>query len=56
MHGLITRVDRLMTNADGATVLEYAFIASIISIAAVGLWVKIGSWVAGVFSTLAGAF
>jgi Flp pilus assembly pilin Flp len=44
-----------MENAAGVTVLEYAFIAGIISIAAVSLWTIIGSWLAGVFGTVAGA-
>jgi Flp pilus assembly pilin Flp len=55
MQGLIARFYRLSTSVAGATVIEYAFIASIISIAAVALWTTIGTWLASVFSTVAGA-
>jgi Flp pilus assembly pilin Flp len=51
----MTRFDRLSRNTEGTTVLEYAFIAGIISIAAVSLWIQIGDWVKGVFERLAGA-
>jgi Flp pilus assembly pilin Flp len=55
MQDLVARFYRLSTNVAGASVIEYAFIASIISIAAVALWTTIGSWLAGVFGTVAGA-
>ena len=53
MQRIVAHSDRLIRNTAGATVLEYSFIAGIISIAAVALWTIIGGWVNGIFGTLA---
>jgi Flp pilus assembly pilin Flp len=55
MQRIVAHSDRLIRNTAGTTVLEYAFIAGIISIAAIALWATIGGWVNGVFGTLASA-
>ena len=55
MQGLIAQFYRLSVDVAGATVIEYVFIASIISIAAVSLWTTIGNWLAGVFGAIASA-
>lgn len=38
---------------DGVTALEYAFVASIISISAIGSFHVIGGWLGGVFDNIA---
>ena len=43
----------VVQNAAGVTVIEYAFIGWIISRGGVSLWTTIGSWLTGVFSTVA---
>lgn len=46
----------LLTNARGTTAIEYAIIASIISIAAFSVFISIGTSVSGLFSQVANGF
>ena len=46
-------LNRLLRSRDAATVIEYAFIASLISIAAAGILLSIGTELSSVFSTVA---
>ena len=49
-------VSRLLRDQDGVTAIEYALIASLISIAAVAMMTLIGTNVTKTFSTVASAF
>jgi pilus assembly protein Flp/PilA len=49
-------VSRLLRDQDGVTAIEYALIASLISIAAVDMMTIIGTNVTKTFSTVASAF
>jgi len=49
-------VSRLLRDQDGVTAIEYALIASLISIAAVAMMTIIGTNVTKTFSTVASAF
>lgn len=46
------RIVKLLRNSDGATSIEYAAIASLISIVAIGAISTIGTTVSGLFATV----
>jgi pilus assembly protein Flp/PilA len=49
----LTFLDRFASDQSGATAIEYAFVASLISIAGVALFASIGTSVSGTFTTVA---
>ncbi|HEU5481830.1 MAG TPA: Flp family type IVb pilin [Sphingomicrobium sp.] len=48
----MTRIAKLIRNESGATSIEYAAIASLISIVAIGAMTAIGVGVTGLFATV----
>ena len=53
---MLSLILRLLRDQDGVTAIEYALIASLISIAAVAMMTIIGTNVTKTFSTVASAF
>lgn len=52
----MNRIQMILRNDAGTTSIEYAAIASIISIVAIGAITTIGSTVAGMFASVSAAF
>jgi pilus assembly protein Flp/PilA len=52
---LIQKLVRPLANVEGATAIEYALIASLISVVAIGAMTAVGVGVSGTFGTVAGS-
>ena len=50
------RILQLLRDRSGATAIEYAMIASVISIAAIGAMISVGGQVDGMFNNVANGF